>query len=302
MTVLSAAGDAPAPTTRRLVQPGPPAPDRLQCVRAGLVEIEAEIAPGTALGDGVSKVLEPEGITAGAVHFDGLTLDPMRYVQPTYAKTPEHVAFYSDVRAPDSAHEIEFARATYGSVDGKPLLHCHALWRDADGGLQGGHILPFEAVVATPTTIRVFGTRDAGMVASPDAETNFTIFNAVPTGSADGTEPARRMLVAKIRPNEDLVTAIEEICRRQNVREGVILGGIGSTVGAQFDGRPLIPEAPTEIVVREGRIAPDPAGIPRLSMETALIDAQGRLHVGTLTRGENPVLICVELFIDVLDG
>lgn len=300
MTQNAHSADGRPAVPRQVVQPGPAAADRWQCVAGNLVEVDAVIEPGSTICDGVARALQPSALTAAAVRFTDLALHPMRYVQPAYSSSPERVAYYSDVREPEAPHTITVATATYGSKDNEPFLHCHALWRDEDGVLQGGHVLPFDAVVARPTPITAFGTRDAAMVVAPDPETNFSVFGVVRAPMAASAIAGRKLVVAKIRPNEDLVTAIEAICREQNISNAVVRSGIGSTAGGQFEGQPLIEEVPTELLVLEGHVAPGEDGAPRLDMDTALIDAQGMIHTGVLERGQNPVLICFELFLEVV--
>jgi predicted DNA-binding protein with PD1-like motif len=261
--------------------------------------ITADMAAGHSICDSIGQILMPLGITAAALHFDRLQFHPMRYVQPTYFDGEKHVAYYSSTRAPDNLHRIEFATATFGRMDGGPFIHCHALWRDPDGRVQGGHILPFEAKLAVPARMTAYATREALMQVGPDAETNFHLFDVSPTGTPAPSVTDGRMVVARIRPNEDLVTAIEDICKRENIRNAKILSGIGSTVGAVFQDQPMVTEIPTEILVKSGTITTNEDETIKVSMDAALIDANGNVHQGELARGLNPVLICFELFLQV---
>ena len=136
------------------------------------------------------------------------------------------------------------------------------------------------------------------MLAEFDPETNFTLFRpllARPVPVPDGVEKG---VVACIRPNEDLLEAVEEACRKHGVSQGIIRSGVGSIVGAEFDDGRRVEEVPTEIVVLNGRISPDPSGLGRAEIKIALIDASGTIHHGRLARGCNPVLICFELVLE----
>lgn len=283
----------------RLTQPGPAAPDRIQSAMVRYKKISAEIAPGTSICASVGNLLMPLGITAAAIRFEALQLCPMRYVQPTFFNGYRHVAYYSDTRTPDQVHDIEFATATFGIMDGEAFIHCHALWRDRHGRIQGGHVLPYEAKLHAPARVTAYVTQDAAMRVDDDAETNFRLFGLVNRPVAPDDEPKNSLLVAKIRPNEDLITAIERVCSRHGVTSGRVLSGIGSTVGAVFEDGTFVPEIPTEVLVLSGTVEPGDDGHPRVSLKTALIDAQGVVHEGSPTRGANPVLICFELFLEV---
>ena len=44
-----------------------------------------------------------------------------------------------------------------------------------------------------------------------------------------------RIIVGRILPGSDLVTGIEEICRKHGVRQAMIVGTIGSVVNPHFE-------------------------------------------------------------------
>ena len=66
------------------------------------------------------------------------------------------------------------------------------------------------------------------------------------------------------------------------------------------DGRAVEPFA-TEMAVRSGAIVLGSAGRPEAALEVALVDYTGGLAVGRLSRGDNPVLMTMELVLEVLD-
>ena len=65
--------------------------------------------------------------------------------------------------------------------DGTRFSHCHAAFRDADGELVGGHLLPGETI-AGPGGIAIALTpfADGCFVRRRDPETHFTIFHPEP--------------------------------------------------------------------------------------------------------------------------
>lgn len=274
--------------------PGPSALDRRQSKRADLHVIEATLAPGQPICSAIGDALEPYGITAAAITFESLALEPMRYVMPAFSDTPDRVAFYSRTYAPEGTFEIEAATATYGHKEGAPFIHCHALWRDAGGAVNAGHILPFEAQLARPVKMTAYATDTAGMTVVPDAETGFDLFGVTGAENPTGTG---RLLIAKIRPNEDLNTAIGKICAQEGAEHARILSGIGSTVGAVFEDGTVIRNHPTELLVTQGDY--DASRPRKVEMEVILVDVHGAVYRGRLTSGLNPVLICFELFLEI---
>ncbi len=253
------------------------------------------LRPGQSLAAAVGEVAATLGITAGAINLTGASLSPVRYVMPTYARTLDHVAYYSDTYAVDAGFVIEFATATFGFRDGEPFLHCHALWRNVKGELCGGHILPLDTMLAAPLTTHFLGTNTVEMRAEFDPETNFTLFRPFQKQPGEG-----KLVVAHIRPNEDFVTAIERIAVAHGVEHGRIISGIGSTVGVVFEDGLIVSEIPTELLITDGYITPGPGSMPQVDVEMILIDSSGNLHRGRPARGQNPVLICAEIFIEIL--
>ena len=54
------------------------------------------------------------------------------------------------------------------------------------------------------------------------------------------------------------------------------------------------------MAVRTGVIAPDAGGAPEATLDVALVDYTGGLAEGRLTRGDNPVLMTMELVLEVV--
>ena len=206
---------------------------------------------------------------------------------------------------------------TLGERDNGPFFHCHALWTEADGRAGGGHILPEETVVAEPFAVEAFGIDGAMFAAEPDPETNFKLFgpiafsSEVGTGSREenaskandrlrGIQGTSRAFALRLRPNQDFAGALEAFCRERGIIHAKVHGGVGSTIGARFtDGRAVEPFA-TEVAVRSGVIAPGPDGTLRAELDIVLVDYTGGIAEGRLTRGDNPVLMTMELVLEVV--
>ena len=280
-------------SARHLTHPGPIDPTRVRSYSSGSRAGTIRLPEGAIVMDAIAAHLEPLEIRSAALDLSGLVLGPMQFVMPTYSKTAEHVAYYSETYFRDGPVTIEEGTATYGSRDGRPFLHGHVLWHDEDGTQRGGHILPFDCRIGRDCEIAYVGSEDIAMEARFDPETNFTLFGP----QAVHPKTSGDLVIAQIRPNEDLVDTLERVCAEHGVTSGRVLSLIGSTVGARFEGGPAIDEVPTEILGLEGSIGTDGVGRPRLELEIALIDAAGNIHRGRPSRHENPVLICVEAFL-----
>lgn len=271
-----------------LRQPGPVHPRRFDCVRGDAEAFKYSLKPGVTLNEAITAPLVEAGFTCAAGTFCGTELGPFRYVIPARADDDAHVAYFSAPRAPEGVTRIEQACATFGWSGGKPFIHCHAVWVEPDGRRGGGHILPLESFVAAPGLATAWGFRDVRIEAEADAETNFTLFQ--PSGSASG-----RGLVARVKPNEDILVAVETIAREQGVRDAVVRGSLGSLIGARFLHGGGVNDVATEVLVREGVIRD---GVASLSL--SVVDMRGEVHEGWLQRGENPVCITFELVMETL--
>ena len=284
---------------RRIVQPGPPAPARIQWVEARGRAFSFTLEAGLPLLEAVRRGFAAEGFAGGTLSMKGGALGPFAYVMPALSRTGENAAFYSDTFRPTGVTRLKMAAMTFGERDGAPFFHCHGLWSEADGRMNGGHILPEETVIAEPFAVEAFGIGGAVFMAEPDPETNFKLFGPVATAPA-GTGATSRAFALRLRPNQDFANALEDFCRERGITRARIHGGVGSTIGARFaDGRIVEPFA-TELAVGSGVIAPGAGGAPEAELDIALVDYLGGIAEGRLTRGDNPVLMTMELVLEVL--
>jgi len=284
---------------RRIVQPGPPVSERIQWVetrgRAFSFTIEADLP----LLEAVRRGFAAQGFASGTLNIAGGALGPFAYVMPALSTTGENAAFYSETFRPAGVTRLKTGAMTFGSRDGKPFFHCHALWTEADGRVNGGHILPEETLVAEPFEVEAFGIDGALFIAEPDPETNFKLFEPVSATTGE-VETTRRAFAMRLRPNQDFAGSLEAFCHTQGIASARLHGGVGSIIGARFtDGRTVEPFA-TELAVRSGVIAPGAGGALEAELDVALVDYTGGLAEGRLKRGDNPVLMTMELVLEVL--
>jgi predicted DNA-binding protein with PD1-like motif len=274
------------PILRSLRQPGPPHPNRIDCVRGDPLPLRYALSPGATLNQAITAPLVEAGFQSATVTLHDLAVAPFRYVMPGPADDDTHVAYFTAPVAPEGVSRIEQATATFGWIDGTPSIHCHAVWVEPDGRRRGGHILPGETILAGSTDATACGFRTIRMQATADPETNFTLFQ--PSGA--GTGPG---LVARIKPNQDILTALETIARAHNMRDATVHGSLGSLIGARFTHGGLVSDHATEVLVRQGHIR---GGVAALEM--LVVDMRGEVHEGWLAHAANPVCITFDLFLE----
>jgi predicted DNA-binding protein with PD1-like motif len=157
------------------------------------------------------------------------------------------------------------------------------LWREADGRISGGHMLPEETFVAEPFEVRAFGIDGAIFAAEHDPETKFKLFGPVPAKSSEGANASRRAFAMRLRPNQDFAGSLEAFCRDHGIAR------------ARFTNGDIIEPFATELAITSGAITAGEA-----TLDVALIDYTGGIGEGRLIRGDNPVLMTMELVLEVL--
>jgi predicted DNA-binding protein with PD1-like motif len=284
---------------RSIAQPGAAVPERIQWVEARGRAFSFTLAAGLPLLEAARRGFAEAGFAGGVLNMRGGALGPFAYVMPALSKTGANAAFYSDTFRPAGITRLELGAMTLGERDGAPFFHCHGLWTETDGNLHGGHILPEESIVAESFEVDAYGIDGAMFVAEPDAETNFKLFGPVARAVTDA-DTTSRAFALRLRPNQDFAGALESFCRQHGILRARIHGGVGSTIGAQFsDGRSVEPFA-TELAIKAGAIAPGADGTLHAELDIALVDYLGGIAEGTLVRGDNPVLMTMELVLEVV--
>jgi predicted DNA-binding protein with PD1-like motif len=254
---------------------------------------------GVPLLEAVRRGFAAEGFASGVLNFGGGVLGPFAYVMPALSKIGENAAFYSDTYRPAGVTRTKLGSMTLGMRDGAPFFHCHGLWTEADGRTSGGHMMPDETVVAEPFQVEAFGIDGALFAAEPDPETNFKLFGPVVAAST-GAHATSRAFALRLRPNQDFAGCLEGFCREHGILRAKIHGGVGSTIGARFTHGGVTEPFATELAVTAGAIVPGRSGAREATLDIALIDYTGGIAEGRLIRGDNPVLMTMELVLEVL--
>ena len=272
---------------RRLVQPGPVQPVRIDSIGGDLTPLRFILRAGLTLTEALTGPLVEAGFQSATLVVKGGALNPFRYVMPGPADDASHVAYFTAPRAPEGVTRIEQANATFGWMDEKPFLHCHAAWMEPDGSRRGGHILPGDSVVCEETCVEAWGFRDIRVATAPDLETNFTLFQP------SGTSAPGNAVFARVKPNEDITEALACIAASYGMRDAVVRGSLGSLIGACFTGDSVVHDHATEVLVRHGTVRDGKA-----ELHVLVVDMAGHVHDGVLTRGQNPVCITFDLVLE----
>jgi predicted DNA-binding protein with PD1-like motif len=284
---------------RSILQPGPSAPERIQWVEARGRAFTFTLDAALPLLEAARRGFAAEGFSGGVLNIRRGALGPFAYVMPALSKSGDNAAFYSDTFRPAGITRLRMGAMTLGARDGAHFFHCHGLWTEADGRISGGHILPEETFVAEPFAVEAFGLDSAVFTAEPDPETNFRLFGPV-CFDASGAKATSRAFALRLRPNQDFANALETFCRERGITHAKLHGGVGSTIGARFTNGRIVDPFATELAVRSGMIASGGDGALQAALDVALVDYTGGLAEGRLVRGDNPVLMTMELVLEVL--
>lgn len=283
---------------RSITQPGAPVADRIQWVEARGRVFTFTMEQGLPLLDAARRGFAANGFAGGVIDIKGGALGPFAYVMPALSKTADHAAFYSDTYRPAGVTRLSTGTMTLGLRDGAPFFHCHALWTEEGSRNGGGHILPEETIVAEPFEVGAFGLDGAIFTAEPDVETGFKLFGPVAAAPSGATTDCRAFAL-RLRPNQDFTGCLEAFCRAQGISKARIRGGVGSTIGARFEDGVVVEPFATELTITAGAIAPGDDGL-EATVDVALVDYTGALARGRLVRGDNPVLMTMELVLEVV--
>ena len=154
-------------------------------------------------------------------------------------------------------------------------------------------------MVAEPFAVEAFGIDGAVFVAEPDPETNFRLFGPV-ASAGYGPIPTSRAFALRLRPNQDFAGALEAFCRRARYRARQ-----DTRRRRQHNRRAFYRRTQRRAVRNRTR---DPlghdcawrGGTLEAELDVALVDYLGGLAEGRLMRGDNPVLMTMELVLEAV--
>ena len=172
---------APPARPRTLVHPGPFNPVRIRSMHTAQGRhFRLVLQPGRSLYQSIVEPLWERGVRSASMTLLGGSFSALWYCVAGPDAHQEAVAAYS---APIDAGPswLVFGNATLGfNAAGEPLVHCHAVFRDANGAIKGGHILTDRLTVGElPLTVLVTTLDGFELRVSHDAETNISLLRPV---------------------------------------------------------------------------------------------------------------------------
>jgi predicted DNA-binding protein with PD1-like motif len=285
-----------------LDHPGPLTQPRIVSVVTTPVAAMEHLAPSGTLAAELFRILADLNLTSGMAELIGGSLSSISYCVPARGDDGREVS-YSEKRH-QTLGQLIFGAATLGLRDGEQWMHSHCAWLTPEGRLQAGHLWPETGVGTPPPLAVVHGLPGVDLQSTDDPETLLPVFTPHASTATTPTEAAARLnrtVVARVCPNEDIGLAVEKICAENGFEHAVVRGGIGSLIGATFAPHNGITRARvdgpcTEVVTLVGHVTRTAEGI-RSQLTCTLVDTQGVVHAGALVRGENPVAVTYELFV-----
>ena len=285
--------------TRYVKQPGAPRELRIVAIPATCRRQALALPAGKLLLDAVREALSEQDCRSAVLALKGGGFGPFGYVMPSLPVDDEHAAFYSAPFRPSGLTRLNAASLTFGERDGGAFFHCHGLWIEQDGVMRGGHVLPEEAIIAEPIEASAYLLSGARFEATLDGETNFKLFE--PASDGRGADASGKPAYAvRLLPNQDLCHALEKFCLLHGITRAAIHGGVGSIIEARFADGTVAPRFATEMFITSGLIEVDAAGAALSVIDVSLVDYTGETFSGRLIRGDNPVLMTVEIVLEVL--
>jgi len=264
---------------RSVIHPGPAVEPRATALPVQAHPVEVVLRGGLPFGEAVAEALA--SFEGGFLDLRDVPMDPLAYVIPGPAQNG-HAAWYSATHYMGAGARIVQGCVHLGWRAGARFTHSHGIWADDTGARHMGHLLPDQAVVARDCTVAGWGLTGGCLVAQPDPETAFTLFQPEPRNTQAGGAPAH---LVTLRPNQDIGAALTGLGL-----SGAVMG-LGSLIGTQMD-RDTLDSYATEILLTDGHVRPEVA-----MLHAASIGLDGRMIEGRLIPGANPVLVTAELLV-----
>ncbi|WP_019938612.1 PCC domain-containing protein [Bordetella sp. FB-8] len=165
------------PRSRTLIHPGAFNPVRIQSKLSQRARhVRLALQPGASLFEGLVAPLLSLGIQNASMTILGGYFHALQYCVAPPDPTHEAVIRYSEPIDAGPAYMV-FGNATMGKgTDGRPIVHCHAALRTAQGAAKGGHIITQNAIVGLqPISVLVTSLDGFDLRVAFDPETNIAL-------------------------------------------------------------------------------------------------------------------------------
>lgn len=271
---------------RTLSHPGPTTAARFAALPCRAHPLKLRLRSGMCFEQAVVQAFAEAGFSAGYLRLVDVPFETLSYVIPAPAPGDGRAAWYSATRVLKDAMLTE-AGLHLGVRDAAPFLHCHGLWRDAEGLEQMGHLLGPDSTLHAETFAFGWGLDQAALETRPDRETGFDLFAPTPR-PPEQTEQGHHALLCTLRPNEDPHQLLAEAGKALgNAR----IEGIGSLVDTHFSEGSLTSYA-TEVLIQRGTLSDG-----QVDLQTASVGFDGTPMAGLLAPNANRICITAEMLL-----
>jgi predicted DNA-binding protein with PD1-like motif len=156
---------------RLLRHPGPVDPVRLESsIEPAGCSVRLQLAEDKSLLDAIVEPLALHDIWSATFTLFGGGLSRVRYVLARPDQTSPRIVSLTDAIEADSVSLVTGSGTLGRGVDGKPFIHCHALFADKGGETFGGHVLTDATVIGAGAVAYVRGFSDVSVEVRYDAE------------------------------------------------------------------------------------------------------------------------------------
>jgi len=166
---------------RTFKHPGKPNPIRIQSENSPQARhFRLAMAPGKSMFEALVEPLAKMKVYNASLTIFGGEYDSLSFcVAPPDPKKQAVIAYSKPIRAGKT--QMIFGNATLGeSMEGKPLVHCHAAILTGDGQIKGGHIITENSIIGAKTIFALVTSFDGiKLLQSFDPETNIALLQPV---------------------------------------------------------------------------------------------------------------------------
>jgi predicted DNA-binding protein with PD1-like motif len=124
----------------------------------------------------------------------------------------------------------------------------------------------------------------------------------MPDASVTREGQVGRVVYVGVAPNEDLVGAVEAVCRERGILHAFVRGGLGSLAQAALQGPSgevrTLEGVAVEVLGLSGEVRADAGSAPCALLDAIAVDPQGQVLGGRLVAGRNPVFATFEVTLE----
>ena len=298
---MSAASKTELSGCGSIEQPGPPAPERIQWVEGRGRAFSFTLEAGLPLLEAARRGFAAAGFAGGTLNIKGGALGPFAYVMPALSKTGENAAFYSDIFRPAGVTRLKIGDDDAGRARRRAVLPLpRRCGPKPTAASMAATSCPRRPWSPSPSRSRPSASTARCLRRSRTPRPISSCSGRYRRSQRRGNRPAAPSRCGCGR-TRILPARWKHFAAQHGIIRARIHGGVGSTIGARFtDGRSVVPFA-TELAIRSGTIAPGADGALEAELDIALVDYTGGLAEGRLMRGDNPVLMTMELVLEVVE-